>query len=58
MTDRKWRIINEVDKNKFYEKIIQYKKPGYELFPGSFTVFEASTHPTTFYCLMKNKNRN
>jgi hypothetical protein len=55
MTDRKWRIINETKKDKFYEKINKYEKEGYELIADSFTVSEASTHPTTYYCLMKNK---
>ena len=56
MTDRKWRIINETNKNRFYEKISKYEMQGYELIPESFTVSEASTHPITYYCLMKNKN--
>ena len=58
MTDRKWRIINENNKNAFYEKISKYEQVGYELLPESFSASEASNGRKSFNCLMKNKNSN
>ena len=52
MTDRKWRIIKEFNRDKFYDKIEKYESEGYELLPESFgyDVHEG------YLALMKNKN--
>jgi hypothetical protein len=38
MTDRKWRIVEEITKNKFYDKVDKYELKGYKLLPESFAI--------------------
>ncbi len=52
MTDRKWRIVESMDRLKFYDKIAKYESEGYKLLPESF-----SSHGNMYYrILMLNKN--
>lgn len=44
MTERKWRIVMELSKFKFYEKVEKYEKLGYELLPESFNGGGNSAH--------------
>jgi len=52
MTDRTWRIINELNKKRFYDKLTKYESEGYTILPESFGY---ETHEG-YYALMKNKN--
>jgi hypothetical protein len=52
MTDRIWRIIEEQDRKRFYDKITKYELEGYTLLPESFG-FEVHRG---YLALMKNKN--
>ena len=52
MTDRKWRIVEEMDRIRFYDKITKYESEEYEVIPESFGY---EVHKG-YYVLMKNNN--
>jgi hypothetical protein len=51
MTDRKWRIIESNDRIRFYGKIDEYEKLGYELLPESL----GHEKGVGYFALMKNE---